>query len=155
MMDRDYPMSPRQARVLAVGLVAMAAVGAALFGGWIPGLRPNFNPPATVAYDGREYYYASEPVPWPPLGSNQSAVFVYLLHNVTFRVWAANWYRITGGNLEGNVTVPNGTTYPFLLGRSPVNASYATEFATPGAEVVIFWSGGLSYEPLVRVPSGS
>ncbi len=149
MMDRDFPMSRRQGTALVVGLVAMAGFGVALFGGWIPGLQPNYNAPAIVTYDGHSYYFEVAPFPYPiwPARSSQPANVTF--HNTTVAIRAIDWYTLVGGQLVGNVTVPNGTSYPFAL------THYVPLYASPGSEVVLEWGGSFVFTFLVLVPPTS
>ncbi|HYA57714.1 MAG TPA: hypothetical protein VEH57_04520 [Thermoplasmata archaeon] len=153
MMDRDYPMTRGQQKVLAVGLLVMVLIGVALFAGLIPGLKPNYNAPSVVTYDGREYYYATERVPLPPILSNSSTPERLVFHNVTFWVWVSHWYSLTPGVLEGNVTLTNGSTYSFMLGGPPMLPTWVTSYVSPGHTAVVLWNNGLDFDLLVLAPS--
>jgi hypothetical protein len=155
MMDRDYRSSPRQVKVTIIGILVMAIFGVALFGGLIPGLKPNYNVPSTITYDGRPYYYSHVPVPWPALGANFTQPLKGEFHNVTLWYWVTSWYSITGGYLRGNVTLTNDSTYAFVLGGPETSPAYNTSFVTPGGGAGVFWSGGFSFLFLVLAPSSA
>jgi hypothetical protein len=155
MMDRDFPMTPRQAKAMVIGLLVMVVVGIALFGGLIPGLKPNYALPATVMVDGHPYYYTSVAVPWPPLGVNSTPPEELVFHNTTFWVWVTGWYSVSGGYLEGNLTLTNDSTYAFLLGGAPTAANYTIWYLAPGGGAGIAWAGGLSFELYVAAPENA
>ncbi len=149
MMDRDYPMTRRQVKVLVVGLVAMAVFWTALFGGLIPGLHPNYASPPIATYDGRPYYWEALQAPYPLWPTNSTSPTNATFHNATVSIRAIDWYDVGGGRLVGNVTTPNGSVYPYVL------AAFAPTFTTPGGEVVLDWPGGLLYEILVLAPTST
>jgi hypothetical protein len=150
-IDRDYPPSKTQVRVLLVGLVILMAIGAALFGGFIPGLKPNYAPPATITVDGEPYYYTSVPLELPAILSNHTSPQSYTFHNLSFHLWVTNWYELSGGLVHGNATERNGSVYAFVLGQSsspPVNASL---FVSPDRLFAVSWTGGLLGLPWVML----
>lgn len=142
-IDQDFPMTGTQAKILVVGLVVMAVFGAALFGGAIPGLKPNYTEPSTILVEGEPYYFTSVSLTPPGLLSNHTLPQPYTFHNVTFELWVTNWGSLRGGLVHGNGTEANGTSYPFLLGESvspPVNT---TLFVSPDRLFGAYWPGGL------------
>ena len=150
-VDREYPMSRTQVRVLVVGLVAMAVVGMLLFGGLIPGLKPNYSEPVTVIVDGEAYYYTTVKLRSPSLLSNATTPQLFQFQNVSFYLWVTNWDSFTGGLVRGNGTEPNGTSFPFVLGQSsnpPVNANL---YVSPDHRFAVSWPGGPLAGPWVRL----
>lgn len=146
---------PLRVKVGAIGLVAIAAFGVALFGGFIPGLHPNYAEPRTIEVHGIPYFWAEYTLPWPYPPANSTAPTLVLFHNVTFAVWVTNWYGGQGGVVRGNGTEPNGTVYPFALGGAPLGANASTLFISPDAEFGAAWSGQAFVELLVRAPPGA
>ena len=125
-LDRDYPMSRTQVRVLVAGLVAMAITGGLLFGGAIPGLKPNYAEPTTITVDGEAYHYTTVELQPPNLFTNSTPPQLFQFQNVSFYLWVTNWGSLTGGLVRGNGTEPNGTCSNFVLGQStdpPVNSN--------------------------------
>ena len=150
-LDRDYPMSRTQTRVLLVGLALMAVVGGLLFGGVIPGLKPNYAEPATITLDGEPYHYTTVKVRSPSLFSNTTSPQLFRFENVSFYLWVTNWDSVTGGLVRGNGTEPNGTVSSFVLGISsnpPVNADL---YISPDHVFAVAWPGGLLAGPWVRL----
>jgi hypothetical protein len=141
MMDRDYPSTPRQARLTLVSLAACGVVGILLFGGYVPGLHPNFAP-ATATFEGRAYYWTTVIVPIPYTGVNRTLPVSETFHNVTFWTWVTNWSIVGGTYLHGNASGPNSTVYPFTLGGSRFAANWTELYVSPGAAVVVEWTGG-------------
>lgn len=141
--DHDYPMTRTQVRVLVVGLLVMAVFGAALFGGAIPGLTPNYAPPSFLELDGQPYYYTTVTVaPLLPLGTSTPPAY-FPFHNVTFAIWISDWYSLTGGMVNGNGTELNGTVYSFALGVSVHPPSNVTLFVSPDHVFAVYWGGGV------------
>ncbi len=150
-MDRDFPITGTQAKVLLVGLVVMAAFGAALFGGAIPGLKPNYSAPNILVLDGGRYYFTTFFLTMPLFPVNHTSPESTSFHNVSFSLWLTNWYTLSGGIVHGNGTEPNGTVYSFALGDSfapPVNT---TLFVSPDNLFAVYWPGGLLGGPGARL----
>jgi hypothetical protein len=141
MMDRDYPL---HARATLLALVVTAVVGIVVFGGYLPGLKPNWGTGGIVPVDGRTYYYESISVPFPPLGSNTSSPDPFVFHNVTFWIWVTGWYSLAGGQLHGNVSLTNGTEYPFSFQGTPLATGPDELFLAPDGSVGVSWNGGLT-----------
>ncbi len=141
-MDKDFPMTAAQAKALIVGLLVMGGFGVALFGGAIPGLKPNFTEPNVVTVDGGSYFDTTFAVANPLFPLNHSAPQSVLFHNVSFVFWVTNWYAFTGGLVHGNGTEPNGTTYSFVLGESPIPPVNTTLFFSPDRFFGASWPGG-------------
>ena len=141
-IDEDFPMSKNQVRVLVVGLVAMAVFGAALFGGVLPGLKPNYSAPSTVTVDGEPYYYTTVAMNQPSLFSNFTLPQTFSFHNLTFTLWLTDWGSSSGALLHGNGTEPNGTVSSFVLGDVPYPPSSATLYVSPDRAFAISWPGG-------------
>lgn len=148
MMDRDFPMTATQAKVLLVGLVVMGGVGAALFGGAIPGLKPNYNAPNIEIFNGEKYYFTTVFLNFPFYPVNHSLPHTFPFHGVNFTLWVSNWYSFTGGLVRGNGTEANGTVYSFVLGLStspPVNTTFYLSpdrlfgASWPGSPLAGFW----------------
>jgi len=150
-MDQDFPMSPTQAKVLVVGLVVMLAVGFALFGGFVPGMKPNYAPPATLMVNGAPYYYTTVSLNLPSIINNTTTPQAFTFHNVTFQLWLTNWYSPTGGLVRGNGTERNGSVASFVLGTSehpPVSTSL---FVSPDRAFAVYWEGGVFAGTSVRL----
>lgn len=144
-------MSRTQVKVLIVGLVVMGVFGVALFGGVLPGLKPNYSFPATVSVDGEPYYYTSVALNWPGFLSNFTAPQPYIFHNVSFWLWMTNWGAPMGALVHGNGTEPNGTVSSFVLGESVVPPVNTTFYLSPDRAFAVSWSGGLFGGPWVRL----
>ena len=141
-MDKDFPMTSTQAKALLLGLVILGGFGVALFGGAIPGLKPNYVAPAVVTVEGQSYFDTTVTLSNPLYPLNHSAPQSVVFHNVSFRLWVTNWYAFTGGLVRGNGTEANGTFYSFVLGESwspPVNS---TLYLSPDRLFGAAWSGG-------------
>ncbi|MGB6500467.1 MAG: hypothetical protein WBG19_03570 [Thermoplasmata archaeon] len=143
MMDRDFALSSRDIRLTFSALVVSGIVGLLLFGGVLPGLRPDFTPPATVTVDGQSYYWTAFTVPLPLPFSEVSGHVSVAFHNVTFWAWITNWSIVGGEYLHGNASEPNGSVYPFVMGGFPAQTNWTDQYVTPGALIVIQWTGGL------------
>lgn len=141
-LDTDYPMSRSQARALVVGLVIMAVVGGLLFGGALPGLKPNYNAPATVTIGGAAYYYTLVKLRSPALFSNSTSPQSFLFHNISFLLWVTNWDSFTGGLVHGNGTEPNGTVSSFVLGMSSSSRVDSELYLAPDRVFAVSWAGG-------------
>ncbi len=142
-IDQDFPTTGTQAKALIVGLVVMAAFGAALFGGAIPGLKPNYSEPSTLMLDGEPSYFTGVSLTFPAFLLNYSLPESYAFHNVTFTLWVSNWNSFAGGLVHGNGTEPNGTVYPFVLGESTTPPVNATFYLSPDRVFAVYWPGGL------------
>jgi len=150
-LDRDYPLSRTQGRVLLVGLVVMMAFGAALFGGLIPGLKPNYAPPSTITVDGEPYYYTYVVLNFPAIFSNHTSPQSFAFHNVSFLLWVTNWYDPSGGLVHGNGTEPNGSVYSFVLGRSSIPPLNVSLYISPDRLFAVYWSAGVLGGPWVTL----
>jgi hypothetical protein len=150
VLDRDYPTTPLQRRVLAIGLVVMIAIGIALFGGFLPGVKPNFSPPSTTTLNGHEYFVEATAL-HGPLFSNSSAPWNVTFHNVTFELRLTNWYSLWGGIVHFNGTEANGTRYMFALGQVLPNGSRAMLYVSPDSVFAAWWLGGLLAGPSVQL----
>lgn len=144
-------MSRAQVKVLVVGLVAMGVFGAALFGGLIPGLKPNYTMPATISLNGEPYYYTTVPLSWPALLNNTTVPQVFLFHNVSFWLWITNWGSPTGALVHGNGTELNGTEFGFVLGESISPTVNTTLFISPDHVFAVSYRGGLLAGPWVQL----
>ncbi len=152
MLDRDHPITARQ-RTLTVGaLLVGGAVGIALFGGLIPGLRPNFTPPEFQTFEGRSYYWTQVLVPAPPLGANASVNETATVHNTTFQYWSEAQLAGTLTYLKGVANVPHGSSYPFVVGGGLVPAERTTQYVSADHEVAVLWMGGPTAEFLLLAP---
>ncbi len=140
-LDRDFPMTLTQVRVLVVGLAAMAAIGIALFGGFLPGLRPNYSAADITTVAGHRYYVESSLLS-TPVFANSTAPWNVTFHNVTFELRLTNWYSLQGGIVHGNGTEANGTRYAFTLGELLPNGSRSTFFLSPDLIFAASWTGG-------------
>jgi len=141
-MERDFPMTGTQGKALVVGLLVMAAFGAALFGGAIPGLKPNYSEPNVVVISGEPYDFTTVSLTTPSLLLDHTSPQSFAFHNVTFELWVSHWYSLSGGLVYGNGTESSGTVYAFVLGESadpPVNT---TLFVSPDHEFAAYWPGG-------------
>jgi len=141
VLDRDYPMTPTQLKVLAIGYALVIAFGVVLFGGFIPGIKPNFSAPVYATVDGHEYFVESSPLPLPGF-SHWSAPWNVTFHNVTFGLQIENWNASVGRLVYGNGTEPNGTHYAFELGEMEPNGSLVRWFLSPDADFAASWNGG-------------
>jgi hypothetical protein len=150
-MDRDFPMTAAQAKVLIVGLVVMAAFGAALFGGFIPGLKPNYSAPNILVLNGERFYFTTVFPATPFFPGNSTLPQSFTFHNVSFALWVSNWYSPNGGLVHGNGTELNGTVYSFVLGFSTIPPLNATQFISPDRVFAVSWPGGILGGPGVRL----
>jgi hypothetical protein len=151
MMDRDYPMTSGQLRATAVGLLVAGIVGVALFGGYLPGLHPNYANLDVVTVDGTPYYWEAIVVPTPlPDGMNYTAPMAFPFHNVTFWLWVTDWDSAQGGLLHGNASVENGSQYAFELAGFGLSLRPASDYFSPDGEVGASWSGGPLADLYVR-----
>jgi hypothetical protein len=150
VLDRDFPMTDLQRRVLVVGLVVMLAIGIALFGGFIPGLKPNYSEPTIDTVNGHRYYVEPSLLHIPFL-SNSSSPWSVAFHGVAFQLQMTSWSFFTGGIIQGTGTEPNGTHYSFALGLFP-NETRTTLYLSPDKFFGADWSSGsLSVLLLVEV----
>lgn len=134
-------MSRRELKVLAVGLAVMAAAGIALFGGFLPGVKPQFGLSGVVRVDGESYYSELTPLKIPLL-VNWTTPWNVTFENVTFELWLTNWYSPLGGLVHGTGTEPGGTAYPFVLGVNPTNDSRTILYLSPDGAFGADWAGG-------------
>jgi len=141
-IDQDFPTTRTQAKVLIVGLVVMGAFGAALFGGAIPGLKPNYSERTSLVLDGERYYFTVVSLSMPGLFLNSTAPESFAFHNVTFALWVSNWNVVGGGLVRGNGTEANGTVYAFVLGESASPPVNTTLFLSPDRAFAVYWPGG-------------
>jgi hypothetical protein len=148
---------PLHLKIGAIALVAMAAFGIALFGGYIPGLRPNYSEPATIEVRGLPYYWTEYHLSWPVPPATTTTPSVVTFHNITFALWLTNWYSGPGGIVNGNGTEPNGTVYAFNLTLASLGANSTSPFFSPDREFGAAWSGQVFVELLVRAtpPAGA
>lgn len=149
MMDRDYPITPRQWKVTAAALGAAGIAGILLFGGLIPGLHPNYTTSPLTTLDGRSYYWRelSVPIPWP--GTDRTKPTEGSFHNVTFWTWVTNWSILGGTYYHGNASEPNGTVYAFVLGSFRDAANWTGLYVAPGGAIAVEWAGGTTAYLLV------
>jgi|GEM_PF-635008 len=141
VLDRDFPMSSVQKRALVGGIVVMLVIGVALFGGLVPGLKPNYSAPSVTTWNGHEYYL--EPtVLHIPLLVNSSAPWNVTFHAVTFELRLTNWYSFTGGIVHVNGTEANGSRYSFALGQMLPNGSRAMLYISPDSVFGVWFTGG-------------
>jgi hypothetical protein len=148
-IDQDYPMSRTQTRVLVIGLVVLGVCFAALFGGFVPGLKPSFASPSTIVIDGESYYYSAVLLNLPLAFTNYTAPQAFSFHNVSFSLWVTNWGGPSGGLVRGNVTEPNGTISRFVLGEAATASQNSTLFVTSDRLAAVYWGGGLFGGPRV------
>lgn len=139
VFDRDYPMTSLQVRILLVGLAVMVAGGIVLFGGFIPGAKPNFSLSSIDSIDGHLYYAEPTPLHYPILG-NSTSPWNVSFHNVSFQLAMTGWNYLTGGIVQGTGTELNGTHYSFELGVLP-NGSRPMLFISPDREFGADWTG--------------
>jgi hypothetical protein len=146
MLDRNFPPTPKQVKLTVGSLLAAAIIGGALFGGLIPGLRPNFSPPEFQTFEGRSYYWVEVLVPIVFPGTNVSSVENASVHGAVFEYWIMNQLGGRYTYLQGSATVANGTTYSFLVGGSLAPAERTTQYVSSDQEIVVLWTGGLTAE---------
>jgi len=139
MMDRDFPIGAREAKVTIVCLVVGGAIGALLFGGYLPGLHPTFAPPKFLELDGQPYLWTPYVVPFPWLGNHTLPVLVQFA-NVTFDVWVTNFVSFDNQTLAGNATLANGTVYSFALQERLDPVDRVTQYIAPGGAVAVNWT---------------
>lgn len=141
VLDRDYPMTRTQVRILFVGLVIMVAIGIALFGGYLPGIKPNLSGPAIAMVNGHPYYTEASPLKIPFL-TNSTPPWNVSFRNVTFELSLSDWYSATGGIVRGTGSEVNGTRYSFELGELLANGSRAQLYLSPDGVFGVGWGGG-------------
>lgn len=142
-MDLDFPMSKRQKIALVIGLLVLGSIGAALFGGAIPGIHPNFSAPVVVTLNGHRYYAEVIPLPLPFFPQNVTPAVNITFHNVTFELQLTDWYSLYGCSLVGHGTEMNGTTYSYVLGGAQAFPEHALTWISPDNEFGLWWLGGL------------
>jgi hypothetical protein len=142
VLDRDYPVSSLQLKILAVSFAACIVFGFALFGGFLPGLRPSSSGAPETSIEGRPYYLDVVPiaVPW---FANASAPWNVTFHNVTFDLRATHWYSGGGGWIVGNGTETNGSRFSFVLGGYGSNGTRTTLYLSPDLVFGVSWVGGI------------
>jgi hypothetical protein len=140
MMGRELPTSPRERKATALALVAGAAIGIALFGGYVPGIHPTFTSPAVITFDGKLYYWKEIGVPLPVVLSNSSPSEKIAVHNATFEVYTIGWLSGGGSYLAGNATLDSGVTYPFSVGGSVASPDHTTQYVSPDGEIAVVWN---------------
>jgi hypothetical protein len=150
-MDKDIPMTSAQAKALIVGLIIMGGFGAALFGGAIPGLKPNLSEPNVISLDGGSYFLTTFVLSGPLFPLNHTSPQTVAFHNVSFAFWLTNWYAFTGGVVHGNGTEANGTVYSFVLGESSVPPVNTTLYLSPDRAFAVSWPGGPLAGPWVQL----
>jgi hypothetical protein len=144
-------MTRTQVKVLIVGLLVMGGFGFALFGGAIPGLKPNYSMPSVITLDGEPYYYTTVTLNWPGLLSNYTEPQSFVFHNVSFWLWITNWGSPSGALVHGNGTEPNGTVFSFVLGESFLPAVNNTLFIAPDHAFAVSYGGGILGGPWVEL----
>lgn len=150
VLDRDYPVSRLQVVILVVGLLVMAGIGVALFGGYLPGIHPDYAQFNVVTIDGHSYHL-TQSLLHTPLFSNHTAPWNVSFENVTFELWLTDWFSVTGGVVHGIGTEPNGTAYPFVLGILAANGTRQTLYLSPDAQFGVSWRGGFVVFPYVTL----
>lgn len=141
-IDGNFPMTRTQRRILIIGFAVWAAVGIVLFGGFLPGFKPSFSTTGLATIDGRPYHFEYSQVR-APLYSNYTSPWNVTFFNVTFELWLTDWYSLNGGVLHGIGTEPNGTSYPFVLGKLLPNGTRPLFFLAPDLSFGVGWNGGL------------
>ena len=144
-------MTTAQAKALIVGLLVMGAFGASLFGGVIPGLRPNYTEPTVVEVNGTSYYFTTVSLTTPSVFQNSTSPQSFAFHNVTFALWVSNWYLLLDRLVQGNGTEANGTVYSFVLGESTTPPVNTTLFVSPDRWFAVYWPGGPLAGPSVEL----
>ena len=140
-IDRDFPMTRTQRRVILVGIAVWLVVGVLLFGGFLTGVKPDFSMTGLTTIDGQSYHYENSPLRTPTF-TNSTSPWNVTFFNVTFELWLTNWYSMTGGVLNGVGTEPNGTAYPFALGSPLPNGTRTTLYLSPDLVFGVAWTGG-------------
>jgi hypothetical protein len=141
VLERDYPMTRRDRRALVLGFVVLGVIGLLLFGGLIPGLKPETASPSTATLDGTRYYVDSVVLTVPIL-TRTTPSWNETFRNVSFDLHAVNWYNGSGVILRGNGTAASGGRIPFELGELLPNGSRASMFVSPGGIWGVAWIGG-------------
>lgn len=140
-MDRDFPMTRTQRQLLVIGFAVMIAAGIVLFGGFLPGLKPSLATTGLATIQGHSYHFEYSAAQYPLL-RNVSNPWNVTFYNVTFELWLTHLYSITGPELHGIGTEPNGTAYTFALGQILPNGARATFFLSPDLVFAVGWTGG-------------
>ncbi len=144
-------MTPTQVKVLVIGLAIMVGIGVALFGGVIPGVKPNLSQLNEVSIDGIQYVFTLAYLSHASVTSNTSSPQQFLVGNVTFELWVTNWNSFSGGIVHGNGTERGGLAYPFELGQSSAPPVNSTLFISPDREFGAYWPGGPLAGPFVHL----
>lgn len=140
-LDRDYPWTRREVIFTLVGLAVLAAIGVALFGGYLPGVHPPPSSAGRTTVDGHPYDVTTSQLHFPVL-VNQSLPWNVTFRNVSFDLWVTNWYSPLGGVVHGVGTEPNGTSYGFSLGGYAADGARITLFLAPDYAFGVAWAGG-------------
>ncbi len=143
VMDQDYPMTRRAAIVMVIGLVVMAGIGVALFGGYLTGVKASIPSTWTTTVNGHTFDATYTPL-HAPLFSDHTAPWNVTFRNVTFRLWLSNWNPLLGGVVNGIGTEPNGTAYSFALGNPLPNGTHVLLFLAPDYGFGAAWVGGIT-----------
>ena len=149
-LDRDFPMTRTQRRVLLLGIAVWVVVGFLLFGGFLTGVKPSFSTSGLTTIDGWSYHYEYSPIRAPTF-TNTSSPWNVTFFNVTFELWLTNWYSMTGGVLNGVGTEPNGSAYAFALGLPLSNGTRITFFLSPDLAFGVGWNGGWLSEAFAQL----
>ena len=140
-IDRDFPMTRTQRRLLLAGIAVWAVAAVLLFGGFLTGVKPSFSNSGLATIEGRSYHFENTLL-HPPLYTNTTSPWNVTLFNVTFELWLTQWYSMTGGVLNGVGTEPNGTAYAFALGAPLPNGTRVTLYLSPDLLFGVAWTGG-------------
>ncbi len=152
MMAEVPPATPREKRITLIALVIAIGFGVALFGGFIPGLKPNATAPATVLVDGHSYYWMDYYYPGPVWPLNYTTPSAVAFHNITFDIWVSSWYQLLTGYVHGNASEPNGTSFSFVLGGPANLPGRETLYLSPDEELGAAWNGQAFVVLLVLAP---
>ncbi|HTW54963.1 MAG TPA: hypothetical protein VMG36_00715 [Thermoplasmata archaeon] len=140
MMDRDFPIGAREAKVTLVCLVVAGTIGVLVFGGYLPGLHPTLAPPKYIELDGQSYLWTTYLVPSPEFGHNYTTPKPVPFANVTFQLWITNYVAFNNQTFAGNATLANGTVYSFALEARANPADRVTLYVAPDDAVAIEWN---------------
>lgn len=150
MMDRDFPIGRREAKITVVCLVIGGIVGALLFGGYLPGLHPQLSEPKYIELNGEQYVWTTLGVPSPIFGFNFTKAVNVSFANVTFFLWVTHYDGFDNQTLDGNATLSNGTVYSFALESRPDPSDRVTQYIAPGGAVAVEWNDTLNAYLLVH-----
>lgn len=149
MIDGNPPAAPWQQKATVVAVLVGVGIGAAVFGGLVPGLRPNFAPPEYVEFEGRMYYGSTIAAPSPLFGSNTTVPEEEFVHNATFWVWGTTAFGGFETFLDGNASFSSGHVYSFSLGGTVLSTNRTTQYVSSDGEIAVLWTGGPSAQLLV------